>query len=198
MPPVRKITLQVEELTLEKLLVTQIVENRAETESPAKPVPLEPLNRAKLDLPEIKLDLRTHAAIVVDNAFEAMDFDFSRPSLRGLVMTAVSQTAGKGVSLSGIAEVSRGPVLLEPPDLSYYYPYNARRRGISGTTRIRVELDMKGDVVGVIVLESNPPETFDRAALRLGRRLQFKPALKKDGNPVRSTVVIPLRWEIEE
>lgn len=90
----------------------------------------------------------------------------------------------------------RSPVVLEPPDLSAYYPRRARMRGVSGRSTIRVTVDRRGTVTGVQVLASTPADVFDHAARRVGRSLRFRPALR-DGEPVAATVTLKLVWRLE-
>jgi len=92
--------------------------------------------------------------------------------------------------------VSRKPTLVEPPDLSAYYPRRARMRGTTGQSTIQLTVLADGTVADVQVLRSTPPGTFDRAAIRTGRVLRFRPALKDD-RPVAASVTIDLVWQLE-
>lgn len=90
----------------------------------------------------------------------------------------------------------RNPAVIEPPDLSAYYPRRARMRGVTGRTTIRITIATDGSVADVRVLDSAPPGVFDHAAARVGRALRFQPALR-DGRPVPATVSLRLVWRLE-
>ena len=90
----------------------------------------------------------------------------------------------------------RGPVLIQPPDLAAYYPRRARMGGVTGKTSVRLTVGADGRVRGVEVLSSTPAGVFENAAQRVGRSLQFRPALK-NGRPTAVTVSLNLIWRIE-
>jgi TonB family protein len=92
---------------------------------------------------------------------------------------------------------TRGAVMLQPPDLSDYYPRRALLRGITGRTTIRLTIDEAGRAGDVQVVESEPAGVFDHAAGRVGRSLRFRPALRNN-RPVRTTVSLKLIWRLEE
>jgi len=91
---------------------------------------------------------------------------------------------------------SRGPVLVEPPNLADYYPRRARLQGVTGRTGVRLTVGADGRVTDVEILSSTPPGVFDNAAQRLGRSLQFQPALKDD-RPTPAAVSLNLIWRLE-
>ncbi len=101
-----------------------------------------------------------------------------------------------GQTGEGLLAADRGPALVQPPDLSSFYPYRARLDGVTGRTRVRLTVDQAGEVVGVEVLASTPPGVFERAARRVSRLLSFQPALR-GGVPVRSVVSLNLVWRLE-
>jgi TonB family protein len=57
----------------------------------------------------------------------------------------------------------------------------------SGVVMLEVEVDEKGAVAGIEIL--NQTEGFDAVALEAARRFRFQPA-KRDGRPVRSFAVV--------
>jgi protein TonB len=92
---------------------------------------------------------------------------------------------------------TRSAVLIQPPDLSLYYPYRARVREVTGTTRIELRVAADGRVTAANVLSSSPPGIFDHAARRVAQALQFQPALDQ-GRPIPSKVSITIEWRIPE
>lgn len=94
------------------------------------------------------------------------------------------------------AALSEAAALIQPPDLSLYYPYRARLRGITGTTRLRLQVGADGRVGAVEVLSSAPAGVFEAAAGRVGRSLRFRPALKR-GEAAASSVELSLVWRLE-
>ena len=95
------------------------------------------------------------------------------------------------------AGISRGAVMIQPPDLSDYYPRRALLRGITGRTTLQLTIDETGRVTDMQVVESAPAGVFDHAAGRVGRSLRFRPALRNN-RPVRATVSLDLIWRLEE
>jgi len=91
---------------------------------------------------------------------------------------------------------SRGPIMIQPPDLNSYYPRRARMRGITGRTRIELHIDDRGRVQQVDVLSTSPPGVFEIAAQRVGRSLRFS-AAQREGRPIPSRVQLNLIWKID-
>lgn len=76
------------------------------------------------------------------------------------------------------------------------YPESARRAGHEGVVRLFAEIDEKGRPVEVRVLQSSGFAVLDQRALETVRdRWRFKPA-RMAGVPVRSSVVIPIRFSL--
>lgn len=90
----------------------------------------------------------------------------------------------------------RNPAVIEPPDLSAYYPRRARMRGVTGRTTISIAISAEGKATDVQVLSSTPAGIFEHAATRVGRALQFRPALR-GGRPVPASVTLPIVWRLE-
>lgn len=64
------------------------------------------------------------------------------------------------------------------------YPEEARRQGLGCSLKLRLKIDAQGRVRDAEVVEAQPPEVFDAAALTAFRNARFRPAIK-DGRPVR-------------
>ena len=91
---------------------------------------------------------------------------------------------------------SRGPILVQPPNLEDYYPRRARMRRVTGKTSVRLTVGADGRTTDVQILSSTPPGVFENAARRVGRSLQFRPALRND-RPTAAAVSLNLIWRLE-
>ncbi len=85
-----------------------------------------------------------------------------------------------------------------PPSIEWQiepvYPEYAKRNHVEGSVVIRVTLSAKGKVEETRVIESSN-RMFDAPALEAVRQFRFKPA-RKDGQPVRSRVVVPIQFRL--
>ena len=88
------------------------------------------------------------------------------------------------------------PVLQHGFDLDRFYPPLARSRGLTGSSRLRLDLDATGTVVAAQVVSSTPSGVFDEAALALARTLRFQPA-RHAGHPVATTTALTIAWTIK-
>ena len=75
------------------------------------------------------------------------------------------------------------------------YPPLARRRGQSGTVRLRISIDASGGVDAVKVEGSSGYPLLDRAALRAARRWRFSPA-QEGGRPVSTEILQPVEFRL--
>jgi TonB family protein len=87
----------------------------------------------------------------------------------------------------------------EPPVMQYFvnpeYPESAVQSGLEGIIKIKCTVDETGRVVEAELFESNVSEEMDLAALGAARSCRFKPA-RKNGKPVRSTVMVPFQFAL--
>jgi protein TonB len=77
------------------------------------------------------------------------------------------------------------------------YPEVARRRGYEGTVRLKVEVLASGEVGRIWVMESSSYEVLDRSALKTVKDWSFIPA-RFGGIPVKSTVIVPVTFQLKE
>lgn len=97
-----------------------------------------------------------------------------------------------------------GPMRSGPPDRDFValsrlpprYPYRAQRLGIEGWVRVSFLITEQGEVRDVVVLDADPKDTFDQAALRAVAKWRFKPRIQ-DGQPVavRAEQLVQFRLE---
>ncbi len=77
------------------------------------------------------------------------------------------------------------------------YPLIAKKSGWEGTVLVRVTVEKNGRASQVDVSRSSGHKVLDDAALKAVKRWAFRPA--RDGNiPIRSVVVIPLKFSLKE
>lgn len=72
------------------------------------------------------------------------------------------------------------------------YPPIARRLGKEGKVLLRLTINEKGDLINIEVIES-APYGFTEAAVEAIRKSKFSPA-KKDGKPIASRVLLPIKF----
>lgn len=77
------------------------------------------------------------------------------------------------------------------------YPSAALRRGDAGTVMVRVEVGADGVPTDVSVEARSGSRDLDRAALDAVRRWRFNPA-QRDGQPVASSVVVPIDFNLQQ
>lgn len=91
-------------------------------------------------------------------------------------------------------KVDENPVPLKTPPPRY--PDSLKREGIAGVVAVVLIINEKGVVAEASVVKSSHPD-FERPALEAVKVWKFKPA-KKDGNPVKVRVTLPLRFNVED
>jgi protein TonB len=76
------------------------------------------------------------------------------------------------------------------------YPAAARRAGIQGTARLRVQILADGRVGDIVVDASTGHPSLDQAATDAVRRWRFEPA-RRGAEPVASWVLLPVEFHLE-
>jgi len=91
-------------------------------------------------------------------------------------------------------KVDENPVPIKTPPPKY--PDALKHDGITGVVALVLVIHEKGSIDSVSVAKSSHPE-FEKPAMDAVKNWKFKPA-KKDGNPVKVRVTIPLRFSIDD
>ncbi len=78
------------------------------------------------------------------------------------------------------------------------YPARALQREIEGWVLMEFSISPAGTVVNPFVVDSEPPRTFDRAALRAVSRWKYKPRVEDGVAVMRTGVQVVLTFELEE
>ena len=76
------------------------------------------------------------------------------------------------------------------------YPASARRLGIQGTARLRVQVLADGRVGEIIVERSAGHADLDRAATDAVRQWHFEPA-RRGTEPVATWVLLPVQFQLK-
>lgn len=76
------------------------------------------------------------------------------------------------------------------------YPDSARRRGIEGTTLLKIHVSEKGQVADVLVEQSAGHQDLDQAAVEAVKKWRFAPA-RKGNQPIAVWVKLPVRFELK-
>ncbi len=78
------------------------------------------------------------------------------------------------------------------------YPARALQREIEGWVLLEFSISPAGTVVNPFIVDSEPPRTFDRAALRAVSRWKYKPKVEDGTAVIRHGVQVVLTFELEE
>ena len=149
-------------------------------EPPAEKEPPPPLVVAPVRRPRV-----TSPAIAAPRLDLPMDLDLS--GLLDGVAVAPSLPAAGIASENEII-----PLVRFPPR----YPLRASRRGVEGWVRVEFTVTEEGRVEDAEVVEAEPPDVFDRAALEAIRKWRCEPR-RVDGSNVSRRAVQRLEFKLE-
>jgi protein TonB len=96
---------------------------------------------------------------------------------------------GNGAGVSSLARPLGGYQVMPR------YPEAAKRRGIEGTTLLKIHVSARGLVEDVLVERSAGHQDLDLAATEAVKRWRFEPA-KRGKQPVAVWVMLPVRFEL--
>ena len=85
------------------------------------------------------------------------------------------------LSLLGCAAQNRPALLIGAT--GPVYPLEAKAQGVEGYVTVGYDISVEGQVINLVVLESNPPGVFDDAAITAVSKWRFNPQIE-DGEPV--------------
>lgn len=85
------------------------------------------------------------------------------------------------------------PIVRIPPQ----YPVRAAERGVEGWVLIEFTVTETGAVVDPVIVDADPPGTFDRAARRAVVKWKYKPMMV-NGKPVAWKTQVVLTFELED
>jgi TonB family protein len=73
--------------------------------------------------------------------------------------------------------------IAKQPDARRYYPERARKAGVTGRTKLEVDLRMDGKVMGCRLSETSGSADLDKASCRLARAVRFEETRWYGPNP---------------
>jgi protein TonB len=75
------------------------------------------------------------------------------------------------------------------------YPAEAREEGLEGTVKVKVTVSASGNVSGASIVKSSGHAILDQSVMSNVYDCNFEPA-EKDGKPISSKVVVPVRFKL--
>jgi protein TonB len=81
------------------------------------------------------------------------------------------------------------------PDISNYYPEQARRDGQEGRAQVKICINVSGKVESAEVVTSSGFPSLDEAAIKVGKAFRFKPPTQ-EGKPVATCPTLPVKFEL--
>ncbi len=85
--------------------------------------------------------------------------------------------------------------VISKPDISNYYPEQARREGTEGRAQVKICINVKGQVESAEVVTSSGSPLLDEAAIKVGRAFRFKPPTQ-EGKPIATCPTLPVKFEL--
>jgi len=101
----------------------------------------------------------------------------------------------KKASATTFVAADSQPYMLENP--KPVYPTVARRRGMQGIVLLKVEVNSKGHVENITILQTSGYKVLDRSAVNSVEHWRFIPA-KRGDDVVSSVVEIPIKFILKE
>ncbi|TVR54093.1 MAG: energy transducer TonB [Puniceicoccaceae bacterium] len=122
--------------------------------------------------------------------------DGSSQTIQVVDLTSESRAAVENWAARNPDKVDVHTRVDEPPvptrTVAPVVPPELRRQNLSGMVSVAVIINERGQVIDSRINRSNQPE-FDQLAVDAVRQWRFQPG-KKDGQPVKVRVIIPLRF----
>lgn len=106
----------------------------------------------------------------------------------------LSQKDSTRSSGSGARMVSKADYLRNPSPL---YPASAKRRGEEGTVLLLIDIDTRGEVESLKIVNSSGFRELDEAAKKTVSRWKFQPA-QVGGIAIACSVKVPIVFELQE
>ncbi|MCP4602845.1 MAG: TonB family protein [Proteobacteria bacterium] len=157
------------------------VEAHVEEEKlPEKIMPDEAPPPPELDMPSLSADPTAMALNI-----QAPDITDSKPD----ISMAGGPNLGSAPSDSDVIPMVR----VQP-----MYPPSAAQRRIEGWVRMEFTISTTGSVIRAKVIKSQPPNIFDKAALRAIRKWKYKPKIVDGERVERRGVKVQLTFELDQ
>ena len=85
------------------------------------------------------------------------------------------------------------PLFRSLPD----YPESMRQQGTEGVVEIEIGIDENGKIVYGVIHKSIG-EKFDIAVINWAKQISFYPALTPEGLPFKCSIILPVRFKLEQ
>lgn len=99
----------------------------------------------------------------------------SNPNAEGSGMNFATDVAADVSLDGGLALASGDGEYLPIVKVAPIYPRRAQQRGIEGTVLVEFTVTKNGSVSNPVVIEANPPDIFNQAALDAALKFKYKP-----------------------
>ena len=142
-----------------------------------KPAPIDVVPE-EVTTPTKQIDLNSGPSLYQETITAEMD------STVQIELTRVSATDGDYIPLVNVI----------PP-----YPVRAEQRGIEGWCLVEFTVDGRGNVIAdsIVVVDAEPPNTFDRASVRAAARFKFQPRVVNGQGIAVTDVPYIFRFQLE-
>jgi protein TonB len=168
-------------------MISEVAVTQApKTQGPKKKQRSSPTKRAKKAAPS--------AAPLLAASLGGLDFGFgnaAEAAMADATNALIGDVGGSVMNEDAVDDPPR-PSEQSPPS----FPARARQLGLSGWVTLSFVVDVDGSVQDVHVVESDPPDVFDDAAMEAARGWRFEPG-RDEGNPVAVRVRQTLRFSLE-
>lgn len=94
-----------------------------------------------------------------------------------------------------LSEVDTQPQLVRR--ISPVYPFAARQKGLAGIVVVKFLVTEDGKVTQASVVEANPVQVFEQAALEAVSKWRFD-AAQLDGETVATWMIVPIRFQMDQ
>lgn len=119
------------------------------------------------------------------------------PEISTDIQIPLSETIYFGHSIKGSIGVHELDAPLTPLSrIPPVYPMRARRKGLEGWVRVSFDVDTKGHVNNLTVLEAKPLGIFDKSVIRCVSKWRYKPGTL-EGVPITAKMETIVRFEME-
>lgn len=127
----------------------------------------------------------------------AINLAANRPNLdTGGPVIGIPANQLAGFGLGALSDMDAVPLVRIEPE----YPRRAAQLGLKGWVHLRFTVTTVGTTKDVMVVDSEPPRTFDRSAMRAVQKFKYRPKVV-DGKPVEQygvEIVITFDGVVEE
>ncbi|MEA3370174.1 MAG: TonB family protein [Campylobacterota bacterium] len=128
----------------------------------------------------------------VDNVEQVNSLNIDMPNLGD---TGMRLSGGAPKMLQPVKMAKIDSVLTPMVQIKPVYPSRARRMGVEGYVKARLNVDEAGLVTSVEIVDAKPKGTFNKAAMRALKKWKFRPKTV-DGRAVKQTGVITLKFNL--